>query len=81
MSVEQSDLITCLLLDQLVKLESSEGELSPVVSAYADFLLQVKSGQPADLRFFKELEALREIIKEDQKYVTIIDTIIALWNG
>jgi len=80
LSVEQTDLITCLLLDQLVKLESTETELNPLMDSYAGFLLQVKSGDVIDSPFLEELESLKEVIKGEHKYVDIIDTLIALWN-
>jgi hypothetical protein len=42
LTVDQSDLITCLLLDQLVKIESTEAELNPLMASYADLLTQVR---------------------------------------
>ena len=80
LNLDQSDLITCLLLDQLVKIESEEGELNSLMSSYADLLAQAKSGTVGDSRFLEELESLKEVIKDQTKYVTIIDTIIAIWN-
>jgi hypothetical protein len=80
LTVDQSDLITCLLLDQLVKIESTEAELNPLMASYADLLTQVKYGNVRDSRFLEELESLKEVIKSESKYVAIIDTIIAIWN-
>ncbi|MGG6460948.1 MAG: hypothetical protein ACM3JQ_05920 [Candidatus Eiseniibacteriota bacterium] len=80
LDLDQTDLITCLLLDQLVKIESAEGELNPLMNSYADLLVQAKSGNVIDSRFLEELESLKGVIKDQPKYVTIIDTIIALWN-
>ena len=80
LDLDQTELITCLLLDQLVKIESAEGELNSLMNSYADLLVQVKSGRVRDSRFLEELESLKEVIKDQTKYVTIIDTIIAIWN-
>lgn len=80
LDIDQKDLVTCLLLDQLVKIEGAEGELNPLMNAYADLLVQAKSGSVIDSRFLEELESLKEVIEDQPNYVTIIDTIIALWN-
>lgn len=80
LDVDQTDLITCLLLDQLVKIETSEGELDPLMNSYADLLVQAKSGNVRDSSFLEELGSLKEVVKDQPRYVSIIDTIIALWN-
>lgn len=82
LTVDQKDLITCLLLDRLVGLSTSDLEVNPIHEAYADLLQRAKLGLSIDQsRFFKEMEALRALVGNDSHYLPIIDTIIALWNS
>lgn len=82
LDTDQADLITCLLLDQLLEINRTEEEIYRMYEAYAEFLQTVKSGvSPKEPRFIAELETLRELVKNEQPYADRIDTIIALWNG
>jgi len=82
LDIDQTDLITCLLLDQLVGINRTEEEINTMYDAYAEFLQIVKSGQShRGSRFLTEMKSLREVFKNESHYVTIIDTIIALWNS
>lgn len=82
LDTDQTDLITCILLDQLVAINRTEEEINTMYDAYAEFLQIVKSGQsPRGSRFLTEMKSLREVFKNESHYVTIIDTIIALWNS
>jgi hypothetical protein len=81
LDIDQLDLVTCLLLDKLIGINRTEEEINTMYDAYAEFLQQVRYGQPVgEPRFLTEMETLRELLKDDSQYLPIVDTIIALWN-
>ena len=81
LDIDQADLITFLLLDQLIGINRTEEEVNRMYDAYAEFLQLVKSGSsPEDSHFLEEMETLKELVKDESDYVTKIDTTIALWN-
>ena len=81
LDIDQADLITCLLLDQLIGINRTEEEVNRMYDSYAEFRQLVNSGSsPEGTRFLEEMETLRELVKDEKDYVAKIETIIALWN-
>jgi hypothetical protein len=75
-------IILSTVFQQPVEINRTEEEIYRMYESYSEFLQIVKSGSSTHgSRFLEDMETLKELVKDEPKYVNKIDTIIALWNS
>jgi len=81
LNLDQMEIITSLLLDQLIGVDISEEEFSALLSAYADYIQELRAGSPiTDSDFASRINGIKETVKDNPHYLTIVNTILSLWK-
>jgi hypothetical protein len=78
---DQMELITSLLLDQLIGVEITEEDFSSLLASYADFIKGLRVGSHiTDSNFESRLTVIKDIVKDDPHYLNIVNTILSIWK-
>jgi hypothetical protein len=81
LNLDQMEIITSLLLDQLIGVDITEEEFSALLSAYADYIQELRAGSPiTDSDFAYRINGIKGTIKDNPHYLTIVNTILSLWK-
>lgn len=81
LNLDQMELITSLLLDQLIGVEITEEDFSSLLSAYADFVQALRLGSHiTDSDFESKLNVIKDTVKDNPHYLTIVNIILSIWK-
>src|SRR5262249_54782617 len=81
LNLSQMDLISSLLLDQLLGLNVTEEVLNNLSTSYADFIYALREGLPvSESKFAAGVKSIEEIVKADPHYLSIVKTLLSLWK-
>lgn len=81
LNLDQMELITSLLLDQLIGAEITEEDFSSLLASYADFIQALRVGSHiTDSNFESKLNVIKDIVKDNPHYLNIVNTILSIWK-
>lgn len=81
LNLDQMELITSLLLDQLIGVEITEEDFSSLLASYADFIQALHMGSHiTDSNFESKLNVIKDIVKDNPHYLSILNTILSIWK-